>query len=237
MAAADLEAVLRDADIVSIEEVGTGTTQPKLVTLASNGALYRGIYKTNELLEEGAIDDAGHLVTTVSHRFEHEVAAYRVAELLGLDQVPATVVRRINGHVGSLQLWVENAVSERNRQDEDLQPLDPESFERQRALVSVFDVLIHNLDRNSTNLLVTTDDWRLWMIDHAHAFAYTVERPPGLEEEDLLLDADLVESLRSLDSETLRDELEGLLDDAQIDAMLARRDLIVAAWQDGQPEP
>ncbi len=232
VATVDLESVLREADVVSIEDVGTGTTRPTLVTMAHEGVLYRGIYKTNEVLDEIAVDGAGHAVTASFHRYEYEVAAYRIARLLGLDQVPATVQRRINGHVGSLQLWVENAVSESNRRDEDLQPPDATDFERQTDLVSVFDVLIHNVDRDLSNLLVTTDDWRLWMIDHAHAFALTTDRPPGLENEDLLLDAEIVERLRSLDVEVLQTELEGFLSEAQIEAVLARRDLIIEPWQE-----
>jgi hypothetical protein len=40
--------------------------------------------------------------------YKSEIAAYRLDRVRGLDMVPPTVERSVEGESGSLQLWVEN---------------------------------------------------------------------------------------------------------------------------------
>ena len=90
-----------------------------------------------------------------------------------------------------------------------------------------FDQLIYNFDRNLGNLLIDKD-WTIWMIDHTRAFKIFKD----LKSEKNLSDfceKDLLIALRSLDKPALKQAMEGVLSEGQIDALLARRDKIVSA--------
>ena len=65
--------------------------------------------------------------------------------------VPPTVVRRIKGDLGSLQLWVEGCDSYKR-----LQPKVPQTrqFSRRISRMKMFDNLIFNDDRNTGNFIL-----------------------------------------------------------------------------------
>lgn len=230
-AATELESVLGTARVLSVEDVGSGVTQPQRLLLEHQGDQVRAIFKTVDSREPGASGLTDELGCEHEHRYQHEVAAYRVDRLLGLGLVPPTVIRQIDEATGSVQAWVEDAISETNRRDEDLGPEEPHRFDQQVDRVRIFDVLIHNPDRNSTNMLWTTHDWKPHLIDNSAAFAAVPGRPACLEGVNLRLDLDIVNRLLSLDAESLHRELDGLLSDEQIDAILARRDSILDPWR------
>lgn len=210
---ADLEEFLRTAQVVWIEDVGSGSTEPMQVGLAENGRRAKAIFKV--------IDEDGR-------RYAHEVAAYKLDRMLGLGMVPPTVLRDLNGTVGSLQLWVENAVSEGDRRDEGLQPVDSEIFQRELDAADVFDLVIFNVDRNGSNMLVTPADWRIHLIDHERAFRPKTPADPHLDDARSRLGDELGHRLEDLDPGTVRTTLAGLLSDEQIDALLSRVDLLLS---------
>ena len=207
-------AFLESAPVVSIWPLGTGSTDPHGVILASNGRRLRAVFKD--------VDEEGH-------RHGGEVAAYRLDRMLELDMVPPTVSRVINGTPGSLQLWVADAINEEDLESEDLRPTDPEAFEDQQRRADVFDVLILNIDRNGSNALVTPGDWQIHLIDHEAAFAPRL--PPAVFLEDGLskLDDDLAARIAALDPAEVRAQMSGLLSDEQIATLLERRDLLVSS--------
>jgi hypothetical protein len=97
-------------------------------------------------------------------------------------------------------------------------------FGQQLQILNVFDELIQNRDRNRGNVLWTAD-WTLWMIDHTRAFRTGREllRPERLTH----CDRALLEQLRELPAETLRETMGRILSGREIEALLARRDRIV----------
>ena len=208
----DVLAFLESAPVVSIQPLGTGSTDPKEVILASNGRRMHAVFKD--------VDKEGH-------RHEGEVAAYRLDRMLGLGKVPPTVIREINGTRGSLQLWVANAVNEEDLESEDLRPLDPEAFEDQQRQADVFDVLILNIDRNGSNTLVTPGDWQIHLIDHEAAFAPRLPPAVFLEDGRSKLDDDLAARLAAIDAAEVRSQMAGLLTEEQIATLLKRRDLLI----------
>ncbi len=208
----EMAAFLRSAPVVSMWPLGTGSTDPQGVILASNGHRMRAVFKD--------VDEEGH-------RYGGEVAAYRLDRMLGLDMVPPTVSRVIDGTPGSLQLWVADAVNEGNLLSEDLRPSDPDAYENQQRRADVFDVLILNIDRNGNNTLITTGDWQVHLIDHEAAFEPRL--PPALFLEDgrAKLDDELTSRLAALDPAEVTAEMNSLLTDEQIAVLLERRDLLV----------
>jgi len=209
---ADVEEFLRTAQVVWKEAVGSGSTRPVQIGLAGDGRRAKAIFKV--------VDEDGR-------RYAHEVAAYKLDRLLGLGMVPAAVLREIDGTMGSVQLWVENAVNENNRRDLDMEPGDPAAFESSLADARVFDLVIFNIGRNGSNTLVTPADWRLHLIDNERAFAASSPTDALLKDARSVLDESLEERLAALDRDAVRAELAGLLSEDEIAALLARVDLLL----------
>ena len=161
------------ADVVEIEKMSAGTNKKKRkVELAGNGLRIRAIHRTTfdyrEMATVGFVDS-----------YLSELAAYELADLLGIGRVPAVVLRKVKGAgKGSLQLWIEGATTEADRLRDEIEPPDPERYRQQMDVLRVFDNLIANTDRNPGNILFDSD-WRIWFIDHTRSFAgYTELREP-----------------------------------------------------------
>jgi hypothetical protein len=154
------------------------------------------------------------------------VAAYRIDRLLGLELVPVSVKRRWRNSPAAFTWWVDDvAMDEGDRLKGKVSPAEPRTWNETMQLVRLFDQLIYNVDRNLGNLLITKD-WRVWAIDHTRAFRTheTLKSPDNVTR----CDSGVLERLKALDKTVLDREVGDYLDDWQIGALLARRDLIVA---------
>ncbi|GAB4374380.1 MAG: hypothetical protein Kow0062_12330 [Acidobacteriota bacterium] len=223
-----LEKFLRDAEIVGDEEIGTGITKPRRLTLRRDGAERRAAFKFVDQRIDRMVRLHDRMELAFTDRYVYEVAAYRIDRLLGIGAVPVTVLREIDGREGAVQVWVEDSVNERDRRAEGLEPDDPTLLARQRTLMNVFDALIYNTDRNQTNILYTRADWKLWLIDHSRAFRLKTGRPPALERVPIALSPDMRARLEALTEASLRKALGRMLSRAQVRALLKRRDRLLA---------
>ncbi len=212
---AELERFLASAPVTGSRDLGRGSTRPRLVVLEKKGLTRRGLFKA---FDEGASVDG-----ELTNRYHHEVAAYRLSRRLGLDMVPATVVREIDGRTGSLQWWVEGAVDHQAAEAYGLQLYRTEATARQLALGRVFDFLIGNPERQPSDVLCLVNGEQVFLIDHSEAFTASSK----LAATDLSLTPSLTAALGKLDRASLDADLEGLLSDRQIEAVLARRDEIL----------
>jgi len=230
-AAADdaaIEALLREARVVSVEEIGSGVTRPMKVLLELDGEQRQAAFKTVELhyTRRTRFSEEGFKLNfTDDYRYER--AAYLLDRYLGLDMVPVVVLREIDGERGALIDWVTGAINEMQRRERGLAPPDPLTLVRQRDMMKVFDALILNEDRNLGNELITLEDWKLHLIDHSRSFRLQKNLLEGMEEEPMALPRWLHERLQSLDREGMERLFDGLLSKAQIRALLARRDRIL----------
>jgi hypothetical protein len=215
-----LERWLETAEIVGVEELDAGITQPQRVTLRKDGIELRAVFKR---LSTAFEDGSRARSSFESDRFEYEVAAYRLDRLLGLDMVPVAVPRTIGKRRGILQFWIDDSINLRHMLEQKLQPSGWCDIAAQYNLMNVFDVLIHNTDRTQENALFTKD-WMLVLIDHSRAFATDLRQPVLLYRGGTKVPASLAERLRSLDRDSLQAELGPFLHRRQIDAILKRRD-------------
>ncbi len=202
--------LLETAEVLSVEEIGMGVTKPWRVDLQNGGETFRAVYKP--------IKRGRHKGFWES--YEAEVAAYEMDRYLGLDMVPPTVVRRVKADLGSLQLWVGDC-----HLYAEVEENTPRSVEWswQLSRMKMFDVLIHNTDRNAQNFLVD-QDYHIILIDHSRAFTTEKKMLRQKGKLPLAFDRRLVEKLRSLTREDLDERLEDLLMGRQIKALLERRD-------------
>ena len=228
MSDAELEDFMRTAPVTNVEDIGTGITKPKRVTQERDGVVNDAVFKYEDT--HPGLQDKDKFITrryNDSDRYQYDVAAYKLDRLLDWEMVPAAVLSEIDGREGALSDWVENAINERDRLEADL-PFQGfcKQWEQYR-LRFVFDILIYNEDRNLTNILWTKDDFMMKFIDHSLAFRTTDKRPKQYRKVDLEVSDLLRERLLRLNEENLKAELSPCLHPRQIEAILARRDLIL----------
>ena len=211
---AEFEKFLTTAAIVSVEELGKGVNQPKKVTLEKDGVTRVAVWKP---IQRGPKAWAWE-------SYQAEVAAWEMDQMLGLDMVPPTVLREIDGVKGSLQLWVDGV---RPLSDIDETPPDTEQWDRQMERVACFDNLISNWARKPSDILVD-EDWNVVLIDHSQAFLSSYYLNEEREKWPHKFDREFVEQLEDLDLEYLRFRFGRLLLRPQVDAIIKRRDALFA---------
>lgn len=105
---------------------------------------------------------AGRYGVPLGSQYRREIAASRLAEILGFDDlVPTTTVRDQGGDIGSAQVYIDGA---KEAADSEQMFDGPEDAARAAA----FDYLIGHLDRHAYNWLVKGD--QLHLIDNGMAF-------------------------------------------------------------------
>ena len=222
-----LEDILRNGEIVSIEDVGQGVTKPRKVKLRRDGVEVQAVFKTESTPIEASRRSQQTRLINLSDRWEHEVAAYRLDRLIGLRMVPVSVEREIGGQRGSMQYWIDGLISELRREQESIPATGWCSLSEQWPLMFLFDALIYNEDRTKQNITYSRDEWMLYLIDHSRAFRTLSGRPKDLRKVDLKLSRLLAARLEALDFGQLNGAMGKLLDKAQIQALLKRRDQIL----------
>jgi hypothetical protein len=142
---------------------------------------------------------------------------------------PVSVERVHDRKPSSFTWWVDDVLmDEGQRLKQKKQPPNSQAWNQQMWAVRVFDQLIYNVDRNMGNLLIDKD-WRIWMIDHSRAFRIWNElKSPGDLER---CDRAMFEKLKALTKPDLVRTMEDYLTGAEIDALLQRRDKIVALFE------
>ena len=220
------ETFLRTADVLGKRALGLGITHSDQYTLSDGTWRLKAVWKTIDEFKRGVtrFEDGGFIVD-FADSWKHEVAAYELDKVLGLQLVPPTVERTFGRATGALQMWVEGAMTEADRKREKIEPPDPRAWNEQVYKVRLLHQLTFNTDsRNVRNLLVDRA-FRIYAIDASRAFAIYGELRS--EKELTRFSRSVLEALRSLDRPTLDAKLGRWLDGPQIEAVLKRRDKIL----------
>lgn len=227
----DEEAVefLLTARVVSSEGVSTGLNEIKKVSLEKDGVRCNAAFRDMRVHKDKIELEDGSIQFNFRDDYIFECAAYELSRLLGLDNVPPAVKRKLFRKVGSLQLWVENAKTEGQRKKEGQRPPDDRLWERQTQVMRIFDNLIYNEDRNPGNILYDSE-WKMWLIDHSRAFRRHSRLKKGASFD--LCERGLWEKLQSLSKEDFKGSLGRFLHPAELKGLLKRRDLIVSTIQE-----
>ena len=220
----DLLDFLRSADIVSEEELEGGTNRPLKLHLEQGGVEANAIFRLVDVkLRRARLD--GKLVADFHDSHIYECAAYQVSSLLGIDNVPPCVRRKIQFTEGTVQLWIENATTEKRRREKDIKPPEQLRWLRQKQTMRLFDALIYNFDRNQGNMLIDPN-WKLWFIDHTRSF----RKSTAIEnlEKIIWCEREIWTNLLALDKKKMVKHLRPYLSSTQINTMIKRREKLVS---------
>ena len=220
---------LLTAKVVGSKQSEKGVTHPWRLTLSdgtlTHDASFQPIdeHKTNVTLASGRTE------MNFVDSYKYNIAAYALAELLGLDDmIPVYVERSWRGNPGSLSWWLPVKMDEEERVKQKLQPPDADAWANQMYKIRVFDQLVYDSDPNLTNVLIGAD-WTIWRVDFSRAFRlYKDLRNPG----DLVrCDRQLFDKLKALDANEVAEKTKHYLTKDEVKAVMARRDKIVAQFQ------
>lgn len=221
------EVFLLEAKVTDLEGFGSkGITKPRKATLTDAGRTLYAVFKDIDDYEPKSKTPDGRVFFSLSDSYKHEVASYELSKLLGLDIVPPTVGRNIDGKNGSLQLWVDGSMREWERKNvKKLIPPDMDRWNNQIATIKLYLQLIWDTDFNNISNLLVDESWKLWKIDASRAF-YVDKK---LRREDSLnrFSRKVLAALEILDREALDTTLERWLSARQIEALWQRRTRIL----------
>jgi hypothetical protein len=224
----EMERFLLQADIVATRSSKKGVTNARRVTL------FDGRVRHDAQIQDVDIAlpmfDVGpkHSEVNFKDTYRYNIAGYRLAQLLGLDSVPMSVERKVDGKRVAMTWWIDDVMlDEGGRTKKKTVGPNPSRTASQIHIMRVFDELIQNRDRNAGNLLWTSD-WKMWMIDHTRAFRLGKDllKPQLLER----VERSLLEKMRELTASGLADAMGAILTVDEIKALLARRDAIVTLF-------
>ena len=136
---------LREARVVSSERAPGGVTGARKLLLERDGVRAHAIHPRVEVSEPRHVYQ-GRFVPDYRDHHVHEVAAYHLATALGLQTVPPTVPRRIQGTDGSLQLWIQDAVTGSAYAEQPRPTLERVRQGLQLDQMRVFDNLAYNVE-------------------------------------------------------------------------------------------
>ncbi len=220
---------LQHAKVINSRQAKKGVTNPWDVTLSDGTvthlASFQPIHETKPVMQFAD----GRTEINFKDFWEYNIAGYRIAKLLGLDDmVPVYTERKWNGMIGSISLMVpEVQFDEGERLKRGVPTPDVDAWNKQMYKVRVMTQLFYDTDPNLTNVLVTKG-WKIWRIDFTRAFRTfdKLANPKDLVQ----IDRQLLAKLRTLTFDQVMDATKPYLNKSEVKALMARRDKIVALF-------
>jgi hypothetical protein len=217
MSDAEIEAFLLSAEVVELETAGAGGH--RRVTLEQDGRRLTATFNTRDTAPR-VRDGRWPRGADRADRYSHEIAAYRLDRLLGLNMVPVTVERILGEERGALRLWIEGSVSEQQRQAGEVRVRSDCPLTTQFKLMNVFDVLTFNPDHDHGSMRYDPDG-QLWLLDQSRAFGTTRDVPGMLRRSGLKISPQMAEALAVVTAENAA-SLMPYLHPRQVEALVDR---------------
>jgi hypothetical protein len=217
------------ANVVSSRHTSKGITSPWRLTLSDGALTHDARFQTIDEHKTEMKSSTGRTELNFVDSYKYDIAAYRLAELLDLDDLlPVTVERKWQGNSGALSWWLPVMMDEVERHKQRLTAPDAEDWNNQMYKIRIFDQLVYDTDANLTNVLIG-HDWKIWRIDFTRAFRLykDLQDPKDL----VRCDRHLLEKLKALDGNELSERTKHYLTKDEVKALMTRRDKVVAYFQ------
>ena len=223
---------LLTAKVIQSSASNKGITAPRRLTLSDGKRTHDASFQSvDERRPSTSSERSGLNVMemTFVDSYHYNLAAYGLAEALGIGaMMPVHVEREWEGRKGSLSWWEDVLMDEEDRRKKNVQPANPIGWNHQMYRMRVFAALIRDTDRNLGNILYAPD-WRVIMIDFTRAFRTSADL---LNEKDLtIIDRNLLKNITALTRDRVKAAVGEHLTDGEIAAVMARRDKLVAHYQ------
>ncbi len=229
-----IKTFLKNAKVIRTRTTDKGVTAPKRLTLSDGVTTHDAVFQAID--ERKMVAKLGGGGRQDDHRAQFrrflQIQHRRIRAVRGcssLDHMmPVYVERRWNGQLGSISWFVPTLMDESDRLKKKIQPPSPTDWNNQMYRMRVFSSLVRDTDRNLTNVLVTPD-WKVMMIDFSRAF----RMQPELQHlADLAkIDRRLLAKLESLNRDAVKKATADFLTKSELDAVMVRRDLLVAHFK------
>ena len=224
-----IKVFLQTAKIINEKPANKGVTQTSRLTLSDGTTTHDASFQSIDEHKSEKKFESGKLEFGFVDSYKYNIAAYRLSELIGLDDMlPVYVERKWQGKSGSLSWWLPVKMDEADRVAKKIAAPDIDKWNNQMYRVRVFDELVYDTDPNLTNVLIG-EDWTVWRVDFSRAFRTSkdLRAPKNL----VKCDRQLLEKLRNLNANDLAEKTKGYLTKAEVNGVMARRDKIVATFQ------
>jgi len=219
---------LLTAKVVNSKQTDKGMSHPWRLTLSDGTITHDASFQTIDE-HKSVVKFAMSTELAFVDSYKYNIAAYRLAELLGIgDMLPVYVERTWQRNTGSLSWWLPVQMDEGERLRRKILPPDPDAWNEQMNKVRVLDELVYDTDPNLTNVLIG-NDWKLYRVDFTRAFRLNEElqNPKNL----VHCERKLFERLKTLNSNELAQNTKGFLNKGEIKALMVRRDKIVKYFE------
>lgn len=155
-------------------------------------------------------------------QYKREMAAYLFDKIFSWGLVPPTVIRDIDGRVGSAQLFVEDAHLHADVSSDELSDM----FRKDQSKLNAFDFLIGNDDRNPENYLIK--EGRIVAIDNGLTFQALTENEYTEYEKFILENGNFLKKLlaNKVGIEIFLGQLAELIPQVEIDRFKKRLAMI-----------
>src|SRR6267143_4527993 len=200
---------LLTAKVTKSSQGKKGITNPFRLTLSDGGVTHDGSFQSVDEHKARMEFDDGHVELDFADSYKYNIAAYTIAEMLGVeDMLPVYVERKWNGRSGSLSWWLPVKMDEGERLKQKISAPDADRWNKQMYKVRVFDELVYDTDANLTNVLIG-EDWKIWRVDFSRAFRLlgNLRNPDDL----VRCDRHLFEKLKALDGKELQEKTKRYL--------------------------
>jgi hypothetical protein len=223
---AEMELFLKTAKVLTQKKLDVGTTAAIRVTLSDGKLTHDAQFQPIDIYRPVFRGAEGTVEKNFRDSYKFNIAAYRLGKMIGIENIPMSVERELDGKLGSMTWWLDNIwMTEAERRDRSIKPPASQFWVDELNIVRVFDQLIYNTDRNQGNLLITPE-WKVWMIDHTRAFRTAV----AMQKKNALpgrVDHRVLAGMRKLNTVELKQQLGAYLRPEEISAIIGRRDVIV----------
>ena len=229
----EMRELLLKGKVIKSRDTSKGVTSPKRLTLSLNGlthdAAFQSVDEHNTVANLTGGGRAPKVELNFIDHYRYNLGAYALAGLLGLDyMMPMHVKRTWAGRQGSLSWWADVLMDEGERLKQKIQPPNPTEWNNQMYRMRLFAALVRDTDRNLGNVLITPE-WKVMMIDFTRAFrlheelSYSKDLPK--------VDRTLLPKLEALTKASIKAAVGNELTGPEIDAVLKRRDLLLAHFR------